>query len=238
MIWTLNFSLTIANCILMQLKVSMLQLELKVKYWWWCTDESLLYCQCSCSFQFNTIKSLIVNYLTWVMCSPHFSPAPCGAQPGPRGEPSGPGGGGWRLLWVSHQGPSLSLQSDLEAQCKTIFFFPKTQYTICPSREMPITTRHPGYSKIQFVNGLFRVRVWKFIHVQATEKSSPTRAWSFRRWRRRTPGTTPARPSTSRGRWSRSPSCWTSCVSCSFKCKYWKKNLPTHFILLQIVRQF
>ena len=140
----------------MQLKISMLQLELKVKYWWWCTDESLLYCQCSCSFQFNTIKSLIVNYLTWVMCSPHFSPAPRGAQPGPCGEPSGPGGGGWRLLRVSHQGPSLSIQSDLETQCKTIFFFPKTQYTIYLSREMPITTRHPGYSKIQFVNGLFR----------------------------------------------------------------------------------
>ena len=33
---------------------------------------------------------------------------------------------------------------------------PKTQYTTYPSREMPITTSHPGYSKIQFVNGLFR----------------------------------------------------------------------------------
>ena len=56
-------------------------------------------------------------------------------------------------------------------------------------------------------------RVWKYIHGQGTEKSSPTKAWSFRRWQRRTPGTTPARPSTSRVRWSHSPSCWTSCVS-------------------------
>ena len=124
-IWSSVFGLTIANWILMQLKVSMLQLELKVKYWWWCTDESLLYCQCSCYFQFNTIKSLIVNYLTWVMCSPYRSPAPRGAQPGPRGEPPGPGGGRWRLLRVSHQGSPLGLQSHLEAQCKTVFLYPK-----------------------------------------------------------------------------------------------------------------
>lgn len=123
-IWSSVFGLTNANWILMQLKVSMLQLELKVKYWWWCTDESLLYCQCSCYFQFNTIKSLIVNYLTWVMCSPYHSPAPRGAQPGPRGEPPGPGGGRWCLLRVSHQGSPLCLQSHLETQCKTVFLYP------------------------------------------------------------------------------------------------------------------
>ena len=56
-------------------------------------------------------------------------------------------------------------------------------------------------------------RVWRFTHGPGTERSSPTRASSSRRWRRRTRATTPARPSTWRARWSPRPRCWTSCVS-------------------------
>ena len=59
----------------------------------------------------------------------------------------------------------------------------------------------------------FSVRVWKFTLGPGTGRSSPIRAWSFRRWRRGTPGTIPARPSMSRVRWSLSRRSWISCVS-------------------------
>ena len=59
----------------------------------------------------------------------------------------------------------------------------------------------------------FSVRVWKFTLGPGTGRSSPIRAWSFRRWRRGTPGTTPARPSMSRVRWSLSRRSRISCVS-------------------------
>ena len=62
-------------------------------------------------------------------------------------------------------------------------------------------------------------RVWRSTHGRETGRLFPIRAWFYKKLKKRMRGTTPARPSMLRDKWSPAPSGWTSCVSIKYKIK-------------------
>ena len=112
------------------------------------------------------------------------------------------------LLW---QWTKLSAASDW---LNRLTWDPIDQSQAANTKYCELTQNSTDIPKVSMPNSnIYLCRVWRFTRGPGTGRSSPTRASSSRRWRRRTRATTPARPSTWRVRWSPRPSSWTSCVS-------------------------
>ena len=111
----------------------------------------------------------------------------------------------------------LCPRTELSAACdwlNRLTWDPIDQSQAANTKYCELTQNSTDFPKVSMPNSnIYLCRVWRFTRGPGMGRSSPTRASSSRRWRRRTLATTPARPSTWRGRWSPRPSSWTSCVS-------------------------